>query len=296
MFVALFDNSFFLFYNLRFYGNHKNLLSTKNKLVSKPPRLLSQPIESTKPRNQNIINLSHSTENRSLDLIRLSKIEFMRGNPAGYLALTNRIDKSCSGVSILAKSSHVYKIMCEKYRKRQMRKGYLCIVDGLFPKDIQSTFKVNYERIQSEVRKATHESNIETEFHVDLIGHHHEHNEKVSSVFVHTNSGEKHVVRRCLANLGFPIKGDKEYGARASPPIASDVIALHAFGVAFKHPTSKPDDKEMIISAPIPESWTRQRWDQRLFPLLSSFIPLRAVKIQDIISDFSAKTLVQNHE
>jgi 23S rRNA-/tRNA-specific pseudouridylate synthase len=55
-----------------------------------------------------------------------------------------------------------------------------------------------------------------------------------------------------LAHHGFPIVGDRKYGARHKFPLG---IALHARRLVVMHPV-KPDLRVELV-APLPPSWRR---------------------------------------
>ena len=73
-------------------------------------------------------------------------------------------------------------------------------------------------------------------------------NTSLLNIRLHT--GRFHQIRAQLSFIGYPIVGDKKYGASSVLPEGR--IALHAQSIVFNHPTRK---KEIIINCPLPEDW-----------------------------------------
>jgi 23S rRNA pseudouridine1911/1915/1917 synthase len=63
-------------------------------------------------------------------------------------------------------------------------------------------------------------------------------------------TGRKHQIRVQLADAGWPIVGDRKYGATRRFP---NGIALHSRRLTLKHPVRKTP---LAIEAPLPPSWT----------------------------------------
>ena len=67
---------------------------------------------------------------------------------------------------------------------------------------------------------------------------------------IRLHTGRFHQIRAQLSFIGYPIVGDKKYGASSVLPEGR--IALHAQKIVFNHPTSK---EEIIINCRLPEDW-----------------------------------------
>ncbi len=59
-------------------------------------------------------------------------------------------------------------------------------------------------------------------------------------------TGRKHQIRGQLVHLGYPICGDKKYGAKQA--FRTKDIALHAYYLAFQHPVIKQPVRYAILS------------------------------------------------
>jgi tRNA pseudouridine32 synthase/23S rRNA pseudouridine746 synthase/23S rRNA pseudouridine1911/1915/1917 synthase len=60
-------------------------------------------------------------------------------------------------------------------------------------------------------------------------------------------TGRKNQIRVHCKEAGYPIAGDKKYGAKTNP---ADRLCLHAYKLGFIHPVSK---REMSFESPLPE-------------------------------------------
>ena len=85
-------------------------------VVNKPPTLL--------------ISANESGERNLLDISKEYIVQ--KYNKAGktFLGLVHRLDKPCSGVVILARTSKAAARLSEAFRERSVDKTYVCIVRG----------------------------------------------------------------------------------------------------------------------------------------------------------------------
>ena len=173
-----------------------------------------------------------------------------------FLGLPHRLDRPVSGVCLLAKTSKALERLAAAFRDGAVHKTYwaLCcslpepreghlegwlhrneqqnksyiVADGAAPKPGRypdaKLAKLNYRYLRSTDR-----------YHL---------------VEVELLTGRHHQIRCQLAHLGCPIKGDLKYGAPRSNPDGG--ICLHARQIRFTHPVRK---EEMVVEAPVPESW-----------------------------------------
>ncbi|MCC8169240.1 MAG: RluA family pseudouridine synthase [Oscillospiraceae bacterium] len=125
-------------------------------------------------------------------------------------ALCNRLDRNTGGIIIAAKNAAALRIINEKIKKREIKKLYLCIVEGR-PKDYDelSSYLTRGEKIVSVSDTASKDAKpIKTRYRV-IAG-----NKKSSLVEVELLTGRTHQIRAQLAYIGHPLAGDVKYGAK----------------------------------------------------------------------------------
>lgn len=122
----------------------------------------------------------------------------------------NRIDKETKGLLLGAKNLKFLRYLTEKIRNNELEKKYIAVVSGVIEKDrfiIENFLETKENKVivsnekQGKSAKAVFKKiktvkNKYTVLEVELI------------------TGRKHQIRVQLANLGFPILGDKKYGDR----------------------------------------------------------------------------------
>ena len=94
----------------------------------------------------------------------------------------NRLDRNTSGIIIGAKNAAALRIINEKIRSREIKKIYLCIVEGHLKKS----------------------SNVIAE------------KKDTSLVEVELETGRTHQIRAQFSHIGNPLYGDTKYGSRHS--------------------------------------------------------------------------------
>lgn len=159
---------------------------------------------------------------------------------AVYLGVVSRLDVPVSGVVLFARTSKAAARLNEQFRERGVEKMYLALVEGsIFPLENQCVDRIVEDERHRKVwilRRAAadqtgKESCKEGRLHyrkVRQIGPH-------SLVEIRLETGRKHQIRVQLSSRGFPILGDRKYGARTDFPGG---IALHAWKLRVQHPIS----------------------------------------------------------
>jgi 23S rRNA pseudouridine1911/1915/1917 synthase len=168
---------------------------------------------------------------------------------AVFLNAVHRIDRAVSGVVLFARTSKALSRLNEDIRKRDCRKIYHALVEGV-PE--QSAGKLvhwlSHEHHRAEVcgegDKGARQAVLRYRTLKTLDG--------FSLLEIDLETGRYHQIRAQLSAIGCPILGDEKYGAKQTSK--SGEIALHHARLEVVHPTLK---QPVIIEAPYPvhSSW-----------------------------------------
>ena len=165
-----------------------------------------------------------------------------------FLGLVHRLDRPVSGVVVFGLTSKGASRLSEQFRQKTTQKFYRTLVEEN-PKPPQGSLR-HYLRKEKSLRATVFPrpspNAKEALLDYEVI----ENFKKTSLLNIRLHTGRFHQIRAQLSFIGYPIVGDKKYGASSVLPEGR--IALHAQSIVFNHPTNK---KEIIINCPLPEEW-----------------------------------------
>jgi len=130
--------------------------------------------------------------------------------------IVHRLDRSASGLILIAHKKQTAGIFSRLFEQRQITKKYQAIVHGEFPAEMLLDAKLDGRQAISRA------SLIEYDSHADL-----------SLLEVNIDTGRKHQIRRHLAEAGFPIVGDRLYGKAAE---GDENLKLVSYFLSFVSP------------------------------------------------------------
>lgn len=133
----------------------------------------------------------------------------------------HRLDRAANGLILVAQSRRIAGALSESFRNREVEKRYLAIVVG----DFSSQPHPLRVRLPIDGKGAVSEISLEE---VDADG-------RRSLVDVRIETGRKHQIRRHLAGLGYPVAGDRLYGAATAE---DGDLQLTAYLLAFRCPVT----------------------------------------------------------
>lgn len=157
------------------------------------------------------------------------------GDPQGCVRTVHRLDRVVGGVMVLARSRKAAQILSEEIRTHAFQKTYLAVVHGQ-PQD--GTLRDLLWRSKKEHKTyVIDEPGIDAQqavLHYQTLSS----IDGLSLVRIGLETGRTHQIRAQFSARGFPLVGDKKYGA---PPLREHEIALWSHAVEFLHPqTGQP--------------------------------------------------------
>lgn len=167
-------------------------------------------------------------------------------DPRNMLFIVHRLDQHTSGLMMFAKNVGAKERLQHNWNNMVRRRQYVCVVEGrlspaegevrtLLAENSQHTVYVS-ENPQEGKLAYTRYRTLKTGNGYTLAE-------------VELETGRKNQIRVHMQHLGFPIAGDRRYGAKTSP---IHRLALHARTLVFVHPVS---GKLMEFETPVPASF-----------------------------------------
>ena len=180
--------------------------------------------------------------------------------------IVHRLDKSTSGLIVVAKNDRAHAALAELFAGRKIRKTYLALVHGTVER-ANGTISAAVSRDPVRRTRMTTRPNENARTavsHYEVIGRLETRFGRFTLVRVKIETGRTHQIRVHLASIGHPVVGDTLYGGagqlsaagegrrgKAEPErIRLERNFLHAARLEFLHPAT---GKQMVLEAPLPE-------------------------------------------
>ncbi len=167
-----------------------------------------------------------------------------------YLGVMSRLDAFVSGVLLLARTSKAAARLTEQFRQRTVEKTYWAVVEGVVePTSATWTDWLIKDEQAHRMRAVASSVDGAQEARLSYRRTKMLNDSSTSLVEIDLLTGRKHQIRVQFSSRGWPVLGDRKYGARQTFAIG---IALHARRLVIDHPVSK---ERLQFVAPLPASW-----------------------------------------
>ena len=169
----------------------------------------------------------------------LSRSRRLAGGEPARPGVVHRLDAATSGVMVLAKTEAAYSALVEAFRRREVKKEYLALVEGeveVGEGEIQGRL-ARHPRAPWRMRVAPGGKDARTEFTVLAR------KDGKTLLLVRPHTGRTHQIRVHLAAIGHPVVGDPIYGE------PGERMYLHAWKLGFRHPAT---GEWVEFTAPVP--------------------------------------------
>ena len=185
-----------------------------------------------------------------IDIVKdfIAKRDAKPGNV--YLSAVHRIDRPSSGLVLMARTSKGASRLSEQMREGLIHKEYLAVVEGRPDVEkgrlegwIAKNAARNTSRMVDKGFKGAKYVACEYELLTSV--------KELSLLSVRLETGRSHQVRVQMAHAGYPVAGDRRYGAKSG---FGNMIALHSCRLRFSHPTRK---ESIDVALPPPDIWAK---------------------------------------
>lgn len=150
-----------------------------------------------------------------------------------FLGLVQRLDRPVSGIMIFARTSKAASRLSEQFRKHNVLKMYLLMVEGkLTGSGKKEDYILKNDKSVSIVSPEIPGSKIARLQWRSLWQ-----NSEQSLISVVLETGRPHQIRLQMADLGHPIIGDFRYGAKME--MDGKNMALHCYHLGVEHPVTR---------------------------------------------------------
>ncbi len=153
------------------------------------------------------------------------------------LELVHRIDKGTSGILLLSKDRFLLHSLHNCFKNRNIKKKYLALVNGIWPKDISVINNYNISKYNNKINYLLNNKYCETFFKVK------EYFNGFTLLVIYPKTGCKHQIRLHTSCIGYPIVGDNIYGNYNKNifflKFNFNRLFLHSYYISFFYPYLK---------------------------------------------------------
>ena len=204
----------------------------------------------------------HPTKGHPCHTLANGIMQYMQDRGDSYkIRFVNRLDMDTSGIVLVGKNSHAQDNLARqmagelgpgKGGSGGVEKIYYAIVKGI-PEEEGGTIDLPIGKpVEDQVRRAVIPDGSPSVTHYKVAERYPRRGGGYSLLELKLETGRTHQIRVHLSYIGYPIVGDHLYGTDAPQWIERQ--ALHAGGLAFRHPASR---EPVSFHAPLPDDMNR---------------------------------------
>lgn len=162
--------------------------------------------------------------------------------------VVHRLDRETSGLMMYAKNVETARLLEDDWHRLVYDRRYVALVCG----DMQQEGGTVQSWLKESKSFVTYSSPTDNGGKLAITHFHRlRHNADLSLVEMKLETGRKNQIRVHMADMGYPIAGDRKYGNGRDP---LHRLALHAYRLNFTHPVTGED---MQFETPIPKEFQR---------------------------------------
>ena len=172
------------------------------------------------------------------------------GDPNANVRTVHRLDRTVSGLMVLARRSKAAAELSRQIREGQFQKEYLAVIHGTPVKDRDTLRDLLLRKKQERKTYVVQEPGKDVQEAV-LEYRVLNHVEDLTRVRIKLHTGRTHQIRAQFSGRGLPLVGDRKYGLQED----DCEIALWSYRLAFNHPYSG-EPMEFILDPPQAYPWS----------------------------------------
>ena len=172
------------------------------------------------------------------------------GDPNANVRTVHRLDRTVSGLMVLARRSKAASELSRQIREGEFHKEYLAVIHGTPEEDaaeLQDLLLRNKQERKTYLVTESGKDVQEARLSYQVLNR----AQDLTRVHIQLHTGRTHQIRAQFSGRGWPLVGDRKYGI----PDEAEEIALWSYRLAFHHPYSgKP--MEFILEPPLDYPWS----------------------------------------